>query len=149
MSDQSAALINQIWDDFTAQLKRFIASRIHREADVEDILQDVFIKIHRGIDRLEDRSKLHAWVYQITRNAINDYYRKSEQAVEFSSELPEMVEEETADEEVEAEVATWLKPMMEELPEKYRRRQMIPASQCKFRADKIFNSLAPSQPQPH
>jgi RNA polymerase sigma-70 factor, ECF subfamily len=120
MSDQPTVSIDQIWDDFTAQLRRFIAGRIQNEADVDDILQDVFIKIHRSIDRLEDQSKLQAWVYQITRNAIIDYYRKSEQAVEVPGELPEVLTEGSSEEEVEAEVATWLQPMMEELPKKYR-----------------------------
>lgn len=120
MSDQPTVSIDQVWDDFTAQLRRFIASRIQNEADADDILQEVFIKIHRSIDRLEDQSKLQAWVYQITRNAIIDYYRQSEQAVEAPGELPEGLTEGSSEEEVEAEVATWLQPMMEELPEKYR-----------------------------
>jgi RNA polymerase sigma-70 factor (ECF subfamily) len=120
MNDQPTVSIDQVWDDFTAQLRRFIAGRIQNEADADDILQEVFIKIHRSIDRLEDQSKLQAWVYQIARNAIIDYYRKSEQAVEAPGELPEVLTEGSSEEEVEAEVATWLQPMMEELPEKYR-----------------------------
>ena len=120
MSKQQTVSVDQIWNDFTSQLRRFIASRIKSETDIDDILQEVFIKIHRGIDRLEDQSKLQAWVYQITRNAIIDHYRKSEQSVELPGELPEVLTEESAGEEVEAEVSTWLGPMMEELPEKYR-----------------------------
>jgi RNA polymerase sigma-70 factor (ECF subfamily) len=120
MSNYSATLTEQLWEDFTSQLRRFISARVSNEADVNDILQEVFIKIHRSIDRLEDPSKLHAWVYQITRNVIIDYYRKAEKGVEITSELPDVLVEESSDEEVEAEVATWLRPMMEELPEKYR-----------------------------
>jgi RNA polymerase sigma-70 factor (ECF subfamily) len=120
MSDQPTVSVNQIWDDFTVQLRRFIASRIQNQADADDILQDVFVKIHRGIDRLEDTSKLQAWIYQIARNAIIDYYRKGEPMAEVSSEIPDDIAEETASEDVESEVATWLKPMMEDLPEKYR-----------------------------
>lgn len=120
MSDHSSALTEQLWGDFTSHLRRFIACRVSDEADVDDILQEVFIKIHRGIDRLEDPSKLHAWVYQITRNVIIDHYRKADKVVEVKSELPDVLAEDTGNEEVEAEVATWLRPMMEELPEKYR-----------------------------
>ncbi len=120
MSDHTSALTEQLWEDFTFQLRRFISARVSNQADVNDILQEVFIKIHRGIDRLEDPSKLHAWVYQITRNVIIDYYRKAERAVEITPELPDVLAEEAGNEEVESEVATWLRPMMEELPEKYR-----------------------------
>jgi RNA polymerase sigma-70 factor (ECF subfamily) len=120
MSDRQTVSIDQVWEDFTVQLRRFIASRVRNETDAEDVLQEVFIKIHRGIDKLEAPSKLHAWVYQITRNAITDYYRKGDDALEARSELPDVVAEESGNEEVEAEVATWLRPMMEELPDKYR-----------------------------
>ena len=124
MGDRPTVSIDQIWDDFTIQLRRFIAGRVRNETDAEDILQEVFIKIHRRIDNLEDPSKLHAWVYQITRNAIIDHYRKGIDAVEARSELPDVVAEES-NEEVEAEVATWLRPMMEELPEKYREALLL------------------------
>lgn len=120
MSDQSSVLTEQLWGDFTSRLRRFVSARVGSDADVEDILQEVFIKIHRGIDRLEDPSKLHAWVYQITRNVIADHYRKADARVEITSDVPDVVAEEPGGEDAGAEVATWLRPMMEELPEKYR-----------------------------
>ena len=125
VSDRPALSIDQIWSEFTAQLRRFIASRVKNGADVEDILQEVFIKIHRGLDRLEDPARLHAWVYQITRNAIIDHYRQGEQKVEIPSELPDVIAEEGASEDAEAEVATWLRSMAEDLPEKYREALLL------------------------
>ena len=125
MSDRPALSINQVWGEFTAQLRRFVAGRVRNEADVEDILQEVFIKVHRGLDRLDDPSKLHAWVYQITRNAIIDHYRKGEQNAEVHSELPAVIAEADDSEGAEAEVATWLRPMAEDLPEKYREALLL------------------------
>ena len=125
MSDRTTLSIDHIWDEFTAQLRRFISGRVRGEADVEDVLQEVFIKIHRGLERLEDPSKLHAWVYQITRNAIIDHYRQGEQDVEVPSELPDRIAEEGDCEGAEAEVATWLRPMAEDLPEKYREALLL------------------------
>lgn len=120
MSDRPSLSIEQVWDEFTARLRRFIAGRVRGEADVDDILQEVFIKIHRGLGQLDDHSKLHAWVYQITRNAIVDHYRKGEPDVEVPEELPDRIAEEEDSEGAEAEVATWLRPMAEDLPDKYR-----------------------------
>lgn len=125
MSDRTTLSIDHIWDEFTAQLRRFIAGRVRGEADVDDILQEVFIKIHRGLERLEDPAKLHAWVYQIARNAIIDHYRQGEQNVEAPSELPDRIAEEGDSEGAEAEVATWLRPMAEDLPEKYREALLL------------------------
>lgn len=53
ISEQPAVTTDETWNSFTVQLRRFIASRVHTEADVDDILQEVFIKIHRAIDKLK------------------------------------------------------------------------------------------------
>ena len=58
------------------RLRRFISKRVDRAADVEDILQDTFVKIHVDLPRLKDRDKLTAWTYQIARNTVADYYRR-------------------------------------------------------------------------
>ena len=74
MTDTQAATY-QIWVELKTNLHRFIARRASNEADADDILQDVFFKIHSNIGKLRDSTKMHSWVYQITRNAIIDYYR--------------------------------------------------------------------------
>jgi RNA polymerase sigma-70 factor (ECF subfamily) len=43
---------------------------------VEDILQEVFVRIHRYLETVQQRESLTAWVFQITRNAIADHYRR-------------------------------------------------------------------------
>jgi RNA polymerase sigma-70 factor, ECF subfamily len=69
--------IKEIWEDLHQELKKFIFSKIKNIDVSEDILQDVFLKIHLNIHTLSDCSKLTSWVYQITRNAVADYYRKT------------------------------------------------------------------------
>ena len=105
----------QIWTDFSNTLKQFIIRRVPNQADAEDILQDVFQKIHRSLDSLKADNKLQAWVYQITRNAIIDYYRQQKLTVD----LPETLEEENAEPEAN-NIMACLKPIVESLPEKYR-----------------------------
>ncbi|MGQ1787549.1 MULTISPECIES: sigma factor [unclassified Saccharicrinis] len=69
-------ITKKIWDNFSLQLLGFIKSRVHNNVVAEDILQDVFIKIHLKKDLLKENDKITSWVYQITRNSIIDYYRK-------------------------------------------------------------------------
>jgi RNA polymerase sigma-70 factor, ECF subfamily len=69
----------QIWHDFHAPLLHFIRTRVADESSAEDIVQEVFLKIHRHIDTLKDAKKLESWVYQIARHALIDYYRSKEQ----------------------------------------------------------------------
>ena len=67
--------IEMIWIKFSSGLKSFIISRVKDEADASDILQETFLKIHENINTLKDITRIKPWVYQITRNLINDYYR--------------------------------------------------------------------------
>jgi len=90
----------QIWDSFKNELLGFIKSRISDDIIAEDILQDIFIKIHLKKDAITDDSKITSWVYQITRNSIIDYYRKKKLNTEsllFDVKLPEQEKESTKD----------------------------------------------------
>lgn len=113
-------MMSQVWQEFAGQLKKFIAGRVRDQGDVEDILQDVFLKIHRSISQLKNRDKLSTWVFQITRNAITDYYRYNQKSPAAETADLESFIQEVSPHDVQAEVATWLPPMIEQLPEKYR-----------------------------
>lgn len=64
-----------IWKDFNGELLGFIKARVNNPDTSQDILQEVFIKIHQSSSQLSSEDKLASWVYQITRNTIIDYYR--------------------------------------------------------------------------
>ena len=125
MHEQSDELVSQIWNESRNRLKNFIAQKVDNEADVEDILQDVFCKIHRRIDELKDPDKLYSWVYQLTRNAIIDYYRDQKKGVFVSEEFLSEIAVEPADKDIEEEVLSWLKPMIEDLPDKHREALLL------------------------
>lgn len=64
-----------IWLHLSDRLKSFINSKVPDKSEAEDILQEVFVKIHLKIDTLKDDAKLIPWLYQIARNLIADHYR--------------------------------------------------------------------------
>ena len=71
----------EIWNRFCCELEQFIKQRIKDKTAAEDLLQDIFIKIHLNKNSLKESDKLTAWVYQITRNTIIDYYRRNKQEI--------------------------------------------------------------------
>lgn len=111
--------MNQIWEEFSLPLKKFIRKRVPNDQYVDDILQEVFLKIHNNVDSLLDDNKIHAWIYRITRNAIVDYYRSKESIAlaELPDEMIKVVEE---DNSFNSEIASCLKTMIANLPEKYK-----------------------------
>ena len=65
-----------VWSSCSSQLKAYIVKRTSNPSIADDILQDVFIKIHENIDSLRDNTKICGWAFHITNNCIIDYYRK-------------------------------------------------------------------------
>ncbi|MEE9464400.1 MAG: RNA polymerase sigma factor SigZ [Candidatus Neomarinimicrobiota bacterium] len=114
----------QVYADFSLRLRTFILRRVPNEADAEDLLQDIFTKIHKNIRSLKDEDSLTAWVYRITRNAIADYYRGRKLAEPISG-LPIEPQESPDETALGQPPATWLAPMVRELPEKYRQALML------------------------
>ena len=48
--------------------------------DAEDIAQDVFIKVHRSLDRFRHDAQLTSWLYRIVMNACIDHKRRASPA---------------------------------------------------------------------
>ena len=87
-----AATVTDVWQQVRAGLHSFIAKHVANEADVDDILQEVFLRIHRRIDSLKDPRRIVPWVYQITRHAVIDHYRTQGQRQEVPAGLGTEVE---------------------------------------------------------
>jgi RNA polymerase sigma-70 factor (ECF subfamily) len=107
----------QLWETFSRPLHQFIQRRVPDPHSAEDILQDVFLKIHAHIDTLRTQERLTSWIYQITRNAIADYYRAQRPTAELAETLP--VPDESTDDDVMRELNPCVSAMVATLPEAY------------------------------
>lgn len=113
-------VIGCIWDEFSRPLKRYIIKRVASAEDAEDILQEVFLKIHSNLKNLEDGKKIHAWIYTITRNTITDYYRKNSRMPELTEFHENISESSPLELTASLEIAACLQGMINSLPEKYQ-----------------------------
>jgi RNA polymerase sigma-70 factor (ECF subfamily) len=113
--------IKTVWQEFHQRLRGFLLQRVKNPADADDILQEVFIRIHQHLTTVRDSDRLQSWIFQITRNAIIDYYRKVNRQPEFTSEAA--LETLAMDEKPEVfnqQMAGCLRPLLEHLPAPYR-----------------------------
>jgi RNA polymerase sigma-70 factor (ECF subfamily) len=109
------------WGDLEAKLRPFIARRVPAGADVDDVLQDVFLRMHRGLAGLRDRERLGPWVYQIARNASIDHARSSARhQVEESNGLEAFPHSAEDDRSTERELASQIATFVALLPSPYR-----------------------------
>jgi RNA polymerase sigma-70 factor, ECF subfamily len=127
----------ELWRVMHDGLRVFIAKRVSDQEHVDDILQDVFVRVHRQIDKVNDPGRIVSWIYQVTRNAIVDYYRNPGRRREIPAGLSTEIEKlgvapPTFDiarrrgvAEPGAELAGCLRPMIERLPKDYRDAIML------------------------
>jgi RNA polymerase sigma factor (sigma-70 family) len=73
MTEKGKSNITEVINAYTKRLKGFIRKRVNNEADVEDILQDVFYQFFGNTKPIE---QLTAWLFTVTRNKITDKQRK-------------------------------------------------------------------------
>ncbi len=82
---------NLDWNEIRARLRAFVASRVSDQpAEHDDLVQEILIRLHRGLPRLRQNDRLDAFAYQIARNAIADHYRRGAREQPFA---PDSLEE--------------------------------------------------------
>jgi RNA polymerase sigma-70 factor, ECF subfamily len=63
------------WAEHHEPLRRFIARRLRRSHDADDVLQTLFLNFHRHFGSSEPPAAPRAWLYRSARHAIVDRYR--------------------------------------------------------------------------
>ena len=119
--ERPGADVERLWVDFSQDLHRYIARRVRRPEDAEDILLTVFLRIQAKLPTLRDDERLLGWIYTLARNAITDHHRLASNRRELPVEdFPgplDLIQDDEGDEQTaEAELATCLRPMLAKLP---------------------------------
>jgi len=102
-----------------------VIRRVFREdEDVEDVCQEVFIKVHQHLARFKFQSKLSTWIAQITYRTALNYLKKQKRNLISVPTKPiedvflssENIEQKLND----LDVAAYLEKLIAQLPEQYK-----------------------------
>ena len=119
----NAAETEAVWTAFSKPLRAFVLRRVRRAEDADDILQEVFVRIHRSLGSLRQKDHLPAWLFQIARNAIADHYRtRRELGLPLAGDFDAHAAASQDNEEQNGlrELSACIAPMIAALSEKYR-----------------------------
>ncbi|MEW6146119.1 MAG: sigma-70 family RNA polymerase sigma factor [Thermodesulfobacteriota bacterium] len=109
----------QIWEEFSGRIRSHLLRKLRNKADAEDLMQDIFMKIHAHLSHLRESKKLSSWLYRITENTLNDYYRKKRLPDKEFDEDTTVPETGGVDDPLSG-IEKCLGAFIERLPEKYR-----------------------------
>jgi RNA polymerase sigma-70 factor (ECF subfamily) len=73
-----SAAFGELVERYSARLRYYVRTLLGKErhADAEDMLQDVWLDVHRSIATLADPGAIVAWLYQVARYRSVRYLRK-------------------------------------------------------------------------
>jgi RNA polymerase sigma-70 factor, ECF subfamily len=112
----------RLHDVLQARLRPFVARRVP-SSDVEDVLQDVFLRMQRGLPALRDEERFAPWIYRVARSAIVESHRqraRQPMAQDLDSEPAEPSAEGAGPSALEQEFAAYLAQSIASLASPYR-----------------------------
>ena len=116
----------EIYDSNRARILRYL-TRLVGAAEAEDLTQDVFVKVSRGLDGFRDESHVVTWIYRIATNTALDRLRSpSFKAIEPVEDV-ELVSLQTGQKSptveqqaIKEEMSSCIRHVVDQLPENYR-----------------------------
>src|ERR1700682_6174527 len=114
--DQGA--FGQLYERYARMVHGILLARVP-VVDVEDLVQDVFVRAMRQVHTLRDVSCFGGWLETVARKRANDYHRRSVELVEFTEDSPKEAREKPRSTTPEDDGATIL-ALIRGLPEAYR-----------------------------
>jgi RNA polymerase sigma-70 factor (ECF subfamily) len=111
--DGDEGAFGRLYERYVRVVHGLLLARAPR-ADVEDLVQDVFLTAWRRLESLRDPSAFGGWLAMIARNRATDFHRRAVDSVELSDKLAS-VEAVSARSE-----ALGVLQMIRSLPEAYR-----------------------------
>jgi RNA polymerase sigma-70 factor (ECF subfamily) len=112
---------DRAWRQLERRLRPFVARRVGT-SDIDDVLQDIFLRIHRGLPSIRDDQRFAPWIYQIARNALADHGRTRARQPPMADDALELADDprEADDGAVQREVAGHAAAFVAALPSPYR-----------------------------
>ncbi len=72
-------------DRYVPKLTRYIRRRsLATSDDIDDLLQNIFIKIYRNINEYDSSLLFSSWIYRIAHNEMIDWYRREKRRATLS-----------------------------------------------------------------
>jgi RNA polymerase sigma-70 factor, ECF subfamily len=65
-----------LFEKYRQPLRRYLHLATGSADLAEDLTQDVFVRVVRGVDRYEPRERERAWLFRIARNLLTDHVRR-------------------------------------------------------------------------
>lgn len=74
---------------YQRRIARHVARYVRRAADVEDVVQDTFIRVYRGLPSFRGDSSFYSWLYRIASNVAISALKRDPAPVLLGDDAPD------------------------------------------------------------
>lgn len=113
----TCAAVAPVYLEYEAKLRGFVLKRVRDKDEANDILQQLYVKLYKNCEQLPEVRNLNAWLYQIARNAVYDYYREQGRSIPIEDES--RLEERFVQDAPQQESESLVLPLINMLPPEY------------------------------
>jgi len=115
---------------YEGKIKRYAKKFLSLAEDIDDIVQEIFIKVYTNIKSFDVDKKFSSWIYRIAHNElINILKKKQKNPLSFFDPdvlFPHPIAKESADGNIrEKEIRKNLDQCLDKLPPKYRETLLL------------------------
>lgn len=95
---EAFAAFNELYARYSQRVFNFINKKVKNQAESEDLLQKVFIKIHESKHLYKSKYKFEQWLFVIARTQTLDYFRATKRlSARMENYSPDVVEKSDVD----------------------------------------------------
>ncbi|WP_158822486.1 RNA polymerase sigma factor [Granulicella sp. S156] len=96
-ADGSEQRIVQLYDTLRPSLYRYLINIGISPQDVEEVVQETFLRLYRHMRGGGDEENLRAWIYQVAHNLSSNFHKSRRRLVDSTPELWEQLSQSTVD----------------------------------------------------
>lgn len=117
--------VDYFFNKYANQLYRFVFSYLKSEADAEEIVQEIFIKIWEKRKDIDPNQAFRKYLFTIAINSIRKSFLKKAREEKFKAELYDVLMEQNNQEKEEINYALYLKILNEQIELLPKKRKEI------------------------
>ncbi len=107
-----------LWRCFAPELRRYLLRKVRDATLVDDLLQDVSMRVHLHLAHLRAPDRVAPWLYRIARNLVIDHARRRVPAMDSPELLTTWPEEQVMS--PGATLGAWMMEQVADFPAPYR-----------------------------
>ncbi|SFE07279.1 RNA polymerase sigma factor [Thermophagus xiamenensis] len=118
LKNGSISAFNQLFESYSSRLYAFGLKYLKSEADAEELVQDVFLKIWRNRAKIKVDESFHSYLFTIAFNQVRDYFRYRGLYLDLEVDFKDQSDNSTETSIVYRSVLEQIAALLEKLPKK-------------------------------